>query len=144
MKHVCHQLRNILDIDHWCRKVWSYVWNASLLCCWQKMPSQSLVVFFCGSFRSFPYSWVSPMVKENRTSRKRPRNFPKSCSIWPMEICKALTKNLAHWTFIEVFTVVIYSSVLFLPIVDYFYIQATSALFLSQQSGKNPNIFWLH
>lgn len=55
-----------------------------------------------------------------------------------MEICKALTKNLtfAHWTFIEVFTVVIYSSVLFLPIVDYFYIQATSALFLSQQSGK--------
>lgn len=26
------------------------------------------------------------MVKENKTSRKRPKNFPNSCSIWPMEI----------------------------------------------------------
>lgn len=58
-----------------------YVWKASLLCCGQKIPSQSVGGFLSGSFWSFPYSWVSPIVKENNTSRKRPRNFPNSCSI---------------------------------------------------------------
>lgn len=62
----------------------THEWKVSLLCCSQKMPTQS----FC-SFEVYPlsYSCVSPIVKENKTRRNIPRNFPKSCNICPIEIC---------------------------------------------------------
>lgn len=63
----------------------THEWNVSLLCCSQKIPAQS---FSSSTVNPLSQSWVNPIVNENNTRRNIPRNFPKSCNICPIEICK--------------------------------------------------------